>query len=168
MAMPNRQELMDALAAAVRAYQRSTDALDDTVADRLGVNRTDLRCLDWLFDGPLSVGQLAEATGLSSAATTALLDRLEKKGFVRRVRTATDRRKVVVEMTDEGQGLASQLYGPLAARGAAMLERYSDAELSLLRDYLIAARELTDTHCVRLREQPPGPTPRDDPRTPRQ
>ena len=57
---------MSAVGWATQAYQRSADALDDAVA-RLGLNRTDLRCLDWLADGPKSAGQLAEATGLSSA-----------------------------------------------------------------------------------------------------
>ena len=78
-----RQALIAAVGAATQAFQRSTDAFDDAVADRLGLNRTDLRCLDWLFDGPKSAGQLAAATGLSSAATTTLVDRLERRGLVR-------------------------------------------------------------------------------------
>ena len=150
--MSQRQALIDALGRAVNAYQRSTDALDDAVADHLGINRTDLRCLDWLFDGPMSAGQLAEATSLSSAAMTTLLDRLEAKGLVRRVRATTDRRKVLVEMTKRGRQLAADLYGPIAAEGAALLEHLSDAELVLLRDYLVTARALTDRHCARIRK----------------
>lgn len=157
MAMSRRQALIEELGAAVRAYQRSTDALDDVVADRLGINRTDLRCLDWLLDGPLTAGQLAEAVGLSSAATTTLLDRLESKGLVRRVRGTDDRRMVLVEMTETGRRLAGQLYGPLAEEGAAMMERFSEAELALLRDYLTAARELTDRHRARIRQEPIEP-----------
>src|SRR5919197_5711414 len=109
-----RQDLVAAAGMASQAYQRSTHALDDAVAERLGLNRTDLRCLDWLFDGPKSAGQLAAATALSSAATTALLDRLEQRGLVRRVPDPTDRRKVLVEMSEIGQRLTGELYGPLA------------------------------------------------------
>src|ERR1700737_961422 len=79
-----RQGLIAAIGMATQAFQRSTDAFDDVVAQRLGLNRTDLRCLDWLFDGPKTAGQLASATGLSSAATTTLVDRLEHRGLGRR------------------------------------------------------------------------------------
>jgi DNA-binding MarR family transcriptional regulator len=136
---------------ATQAFQRSTDAFDDTVAQRLGLNRTDLRCLDWLFDGPKTAGQLAAATGLTSAATTTLLDRLERRGLVRRVRDATDRRKVLVEMTELGWQQTNAYYIPLAQEGARMLEQYTDAQLTAMRDHLIAATALIDRHRARIR-----------------
>jgi DNA-binding MarR family transcriptional regulator len=148
-----RQALIRAVGSAVQAYQRSTDALDDLAADRLGVNRTDLRCLDWLSDGPMTAGQLTEATGLSSAATTTLLDRLEQKGLVRRLRDAADRRKVLVEMTEQGQRLTGEIYGPLAREGVEMLERYSDDELALVLDVLNASREVTDRHRISIQDR---------------
>src|SRR6266850_2573450 len=93
----DRQARIASLGTALQAYQRSTDAFDDQVARLLKLNRTDLRCLDWLFDGPKTAGQLSEAIGLSSAATTTLLDRLEQRGLIQRVRDAADRRKVLAE-----------------------------------------------------------------------
>jgi DNA-binding MarR family transcriptional regulator len=139
---------------ATQAFQRSSDAFDDAVADRLGLNRTDLRCLDWLFDGPKTAGQLAAATGLSSAATTTLLDRLERRGVLRRVADPADRRKVLVEMTDLGRRLTDEFYGPLAQEGARMLERFSDEQLTAFRDHIVAATELIDRHRARIRGQP--------------
>src|SRR5919198_238814 len=133
-----RQALIAAIGAATQAFQRSTDAFDDAVAQRLALNRTDLRCLDWLFDGPKSAGQLAAATGLSSAATTTLLDRLEQRGLVRRVPDPSDRRKVLVEMSELGRGLTGEIYGPLAQEGARLLERYTDEQLAAMRDQLLA------------------------------
>ena len=124
---------------ATQAFQRASDAFDDVVADRLGLNRTDLRCLDWLFDGPKTAGQLAAATGLSSAATTTLLDRLERRGLVRRVRDAVDRRKVLVEMTEAGRQQTDTFYAPLAQAGARMLERFTDDQLTAMRDQLAPA-----------------------------
>ena len=94
-----RQDLLAAVGRATQTYQRATDGFDDEVGRKLGLNPTDLRCLDWLSEGGMSAGELAEATGLSSAATTTLLDRLERKGFVQRERDSADRRKVIVEMT---------------------------------------------------------------------
>ena len=101
----------------------------------------------------MTAGQLTEATGLSSAATTTLLDRLEGKGLVRRLRDAADRRKVIVEMTELGQRLSGEIYGPLAGAGAEMLEGYSDAELTLILDVLNTSREITDQHRARIQEK---------------
>jgi DNA-binding MarR family transcriptional regulator len=150
----DRQARIASLGTALQAYQRSTDAFDDQVARLLKLNRTDLRCLDWLFAGPQTAGQLAEAIGLSTAATTTLLDRLEQRGLIQRVRDATDRRKVLAEMTDLGYRQTGQFYGPMAAEGAAMLARFSDEELTMLLSCLAATKEVTDRHLARLRQQP--------------
>src|SRR5215207_5479243 len=137
------QALVAEVGRAMQAYQRSTDAFDDAVAARLGLNRTDLRGLDWLFDGPLAVGELGAATGLTSAATTALIDRLEQKGFVARVRDAADRRKVLIEMTAQGRQRVGAFYGPLVREGNQLLARLCDKKLEILRDHLVASRQLT-------------------------
>ncbi len=84
---PTEQQLARALGDAMQRYQRSVQAFDDTVGRRLGLGPADLRCLDWLVDGPKSAGQLSVATGLRPAATTALIDRLAKRGLVRRRRS---------------------------------------------------------------------------------
>jgi DNA-binding MarR family transcriptional regulator len=149
---PRRQALVRAVGAATQAFQRTTDAFDDAVARRLGLNRSDLRCLDWLYDGPKTAGQLAAATGLSSAATTTLLDRLERRGLVRRVRDPADRRKVLAEMTELGWRQTDQYYGPLAEEGARLLEQYTDAQLAAMRDHLLAATALIDRHRGRIRD----------------
>ena len=60
---------------------------------------------------------------------TALIDRLEKRGYVRRKADPEDRRKVMVEATEAARRLADDVYAPLAKAGAAMLEKYSEAEL---------------------------------------
>jgi DNA-binding MarR family transcriptional regulator len=145
-----RQALIADVGSAVQAYQRSTGAFDDVAAGLLGVNRRDLRCLDWLSGGPMTAGQVTEAIGLSSAATTTLLDRLEGKGLVRRLHDPADRRKVLVEMTDLGQRLTGEIYGPLAREGAGMLEGCSDDQLILVREVVDASRQLTDEHRTRI------------------
>ena len=119
----SRQDLVEALGLAVQRYQRSTQAFDDTVGRRLGLGPSDVRCLDWLADGPKTAGQLSKATGLRPAATTTLIDRLVAKGLVERVRNATDRRQVLVQMTEQGQAqtweaLRAVGYGRPAAAGA--------------------------------------------------
>jgi DNA-binding MarR family transcriptional regulator len=145
--------LIAAIGTATQAFQRSTDAFDDAVAQRLQLNRTDLRCLDWLVDGPKTAGQLAAATGLSSAATTTLVDRLERRGLVQRVRDPADRRKVQVALTDLGWRQTGEFYMPLATEGARMLEQYTDDQLQAMRDHLLAATELIDRHRARLQAE---------------
>lgn len=146
----DRQALIASVGAAIRGCQRAADALDDAVATRFGINRTDLRHLDLLLDGPLSAGQLSERSGLSPAAMTALIDRLERKGYVRRVRDRADRRRIFVELTESARETAGALYGPRARDGAALLGGYTDDQLALMRDFLCADRRLTERHHERI------------------
>jgi DNA-binding MarR family transcriptional regulator len=141
-----RQELVDALGLAVQRYQRSTQAFDDTVGRLLGLGPSDVRCLDWLADGPKTAGQLSKASGLRPAATTALIDRLVAKGLVERVPDDIDRRQVLVQMTEEGHARTWELYGPLAMEGRQQLARLRLSDLELMLRQLEAMRELTDRH----------------------
>ena len=89
---------------------------------------------------------LATATGLRPAATTALIDRLEAKGLVERVRDETDRRRVLVRMTEEGMRSTYAMYAPLVEEGQGLFAHHTVAELTAMRDLLDAMRELTDRH----------------------
>ena len=148
-----RQSLIGEIGLAMQAYQRSNAALDDEVGRLLGLNPADLRCLDWLSGGRMSAGHLSRATGLSSAATTSMIDRLEAKGFVRRIRGDADRRQVLVEMTDEGAQKVWNFYGPLVNDGAGLFARFSAAELTAMLGLVASMQELADKHCSRLRER---------------
>ena len=150
-----RQELIGDVGRATQAYQRATDGFDDAVGQLLGLNPTDLRCLDWLTEGPMSAGDLGAATGLSSAATTTLLDRLEKKGFVERTRDTADRRRVVVRLTGQGNDTLLELYGPLGLEGSDLLAAFSDDELVRMRHFLAEATRLVERHLERVRTSDP-------------
>jgi DNA-binding MarR family transcriptional regulator len=147
----DRRALIEAVGAAMRGYQRATDALDDAIAERFGINRTDLRHLDLLYDGPLSAGQLSERSGLSPAAMTTLIDRLERKGYVRRVRDANDRRRVFVELTDMAKKAAWEMYGPVVREGQQLLAEYTDEQLTMMHDFLSADRALSERHHRRIK-----------------
>ena len=144
--MSDRHNLVGELGSAMQRYQRSVQAFDDAVGRQLGLGPADLRCLDWLADGPKSAGVLATATGLRPAATTALIDRLEAKGLVERVRDDTDRRRVLVRMTDEGMRCTYAMYAPLVEEGQGLFAHHTVAELTAMRDLVDAMRELTDRH----------------------
>lgn len=150
----SREELVAAVGAAIQEYQRGMDAIDEAIAARLGVNRTDLRTLDVLFKGPHPAGELAAQVGLSPAAMTTALDRLEKKMLVRRVRDEADRRKVYVEMTDEARRLSWEAIGPLLAEGRHVLETFSDEDLVKFTRFLRASREAGERHIRRIEQLP--------------
>ena len=81
------------------ARRNATDRYDQAVADAIGINRTDMRCLDVIQrEGPVPAGRLADETGLTTGAITTVLDRLERAGFARRTRDPADRRRVLVEL----------------------------------------------------------------------
>jgi DNA-binding MarR family transcriptional regulator len=131
-----KDELIRELISAIRASQTATDMLDHAIADYLGLDRTAYRCLDILEqDGPMTAGQLAERSRLSPGAMTALLDRLEQRGFARRTRDTQDRRRVLVEVTPKLRELAAQLYGAPDA-GADALAQYTNEQLELLIGFL--------------------------------
>jgi DNA-binding MarR family transcriptional regulator len=151
-----RQDLVAEVGSATQAYQRATDGFDDAVGIRLGLNPTDLRCLDWLSEGEMSAGELSAATGLSTAATTTLLDRLEEKGYVQRERDSTDRRKVIAKLTPDGASRLLVLYGPLVSEGARLLARFSERELAMIRDFLADATRVVQEQESRLRSTERG------------
>jgi len=144
--VPSRRQLVADLGTALQRYQRSVQAYDDAVGRALGLGPADLRCLDWLADGPKAAGVLATATGLRPAATTALIDRLEAKGLVERVRDDSDRRRVLVRMTERGMRSTYAMYAPLVEEGADLFVHHTVAELAAMRDLLEAMRALTDRH----------------------
>ena len=148
--MTDRHNLVGALGLAMQRYQRSVQAFDDAVGRQLGLGPADLRCLDWLADGPKTAGQLARATALTPAATTALVDRLARKGLVERYRSDEDRRQVLVRMTDLGVAQTMRFYGPLVEEGQHVFDDLSDRELRLMRGYLETITDLTDRHRDRV------------------
>src|ERR671930_967684 len=138
-----RNELIGRLALAIRASQNVSDAYDEHVAHALGINLTDLRCLDILGQrGPLTAGQLAEAMHLSSGAITTLVDRLERAGYARRVRDTVDRRRVLIELDPEAERRAEVFYKPMMQWTVKMLEAYTDEQIELLVDFMQRGREL--------------------------
>src|SRR5688572_24100423 len=97
MSTDKRQELIKNLNMQVRYVSANSVMFSQAIADAVGIHPSDNECLDYLvMNGPATAGQLATWTGLTTGAITAMLDRLEKAGFVRREPHPDDRRKVVV------------------------------------------------------------------------
>ena len=151
------------LSALVRLYQRDVDRFDQAVADRLGVNRTDLRCLDILTDEGgsgrrLTPKELASKSGMSPSAITTVLDRLERAGYAQRVRDDGNRRQVLVALTPLLAELAEDIFGPVAAAGQAHVASYTDEQIELLLGFFARAHELRAEQIAALRKNSPPPS----------
>jgi DNA-binding MarR family transcriptional regulator len=147
-----REDLLAEVTEELRLSGVTNDIADQVVADYLGLNRTDTRCLDIVerLDG-VSAGRLATEAGLSTGAVTTVLDRLERAGFARRVQDPADRRRVLVELTPAARRELQELYAPLADATLHQLEGYTTDEVSLVRDFMRDNRRLNEAHAERVR-----------------
>lgn len=91
---------LEAIMDAGRRIHEAIDTLDVIISARLGVHRSDLRCLHMLEAGPATAGEVAAHTGLTSGSVTALLDRLEALGYVERRRSDADRRSIEIAILE--------------------------------------------------------------------
>ena len=117
---PQSEDDLRALAADYRRYLASVVLFHLAAADAVGLGATDYQASSILdLDGPMTAGQLASRLGLSTGATTRLIDRMERSGYLRRTRDATDRRRVLVEHTetrpDQLDHILAKVTGPVAA-----------------------------------------------------
>jgi DNA-binding MarR family transcriptional regulator len=108
-------------------------AMHEVVAASLGINVTDLRCLELLQEQPaITPSRLAELAGLTSGAVTGVLDRLEAAGFVRRESDPEDRRRIIVRPATERMADVNAAYEPLV-RAVAQLGATPEAAAHLDR-----------------------------------
>src|SRR5436190_3267507 len=149
-----KTELIGELISEFRIAGNQDSAFDNLAAERLGVNRTDLHCLNAIENaGGLTAGQLAAETGLTSGAVTGVIDRLERAGFARRVSDPDDRRRVKVEVTPKFYGRADKIWGPLAADWESSLaDRFSAEQLERAIEFLRTTNEVGRRHMDRLRK----------------
>jgi DNA-binding MarR family transcriptional regulator len=148
----SREDVLSEVAEELRLSGVTNDIADQVVADFLGLNRTDTRCLDIIerLDG-VSAGRLASEAGLSTGAVTTVLDRLERAGYARRVQDPGDRRRVLVELTPAARRELQALYAPLTDATMRQLEGYTTDEVSLVRDFMRDNRRLNEAHAERVR-----------------
>jgi DNA-binding MarR family transcriptional regulator len=126
-----------ALLLAAREYSTAAVMLHNIVADRFGLSVTELKSLDILQRAEsVTAGAIARHTHLAPASVTSLIDRLERKGYVRRLRDPGDRRRVIVKLTPNLERTIAPLFEGLSRRILARSKTYSAAQAALIRDFL--------------------------------
>ena len=147
-----RAELLEQLAMAGRASSVATVMFHTAVAARQGLSASEEKALDLLErSGPLTAGELARQSGLAPASVTGLINRLEQKGFARRIQNPSDRRSILVEVDVE------RMYArvaPLFANWVCSLEElyagYSDEQLEVILHFLTEAARRQQEATTRL------------------
>jgi DNA-binding MarR family transcriptional regulator len=142
-----REEIIQAIIDKRRAMSTETIMFHQAVADTIGLHITDHKCLDLIrYYGAMPAGRLAELTGLTTAAVTGIIDRLEKAGYVRRANDPKDRRRTIVEPVKNRklERKIEVIFTPFHEKMHKLLSSYSDSELAFLLDVL--TKSLDDLH----------------------
>ncbi|MEW2288479.1 MarR family transcriptional regulator [Streptomyces sp. NPDC047841] len=109
-------------------------------AEAAGLHSSEWYALSLLGrEGSLTSGELATRTGLTTGATTRLIDRLERAGYARRTPDPTDRRRVHVEAVPDALDRVEQVVGPARRRLAEVLAHYTPGQRALIFDYFARA-----------------------------
>jgi DNA-binding MarR family transcriptional regulator len=118
---------------------------------------TDLQVIDVLdSSGPMTAGQLADLTGLTTGAITGMLNRLEDAGLVLRERDPEDGRRVIVQLAQSKDDMreVGSIFSTLAQAWEDMASRYGDEQLAVLLDLLRRSNAISRQEVYRLREAP--------------
>jgi DNA-binding MarR family transcriptional regulator len=141
---PDRARLLKKLWELGRIMSTQTVFLHQAIAQSVGLNATDTKCIDLILRAPggsVTAGWLSDVTGLTTGAITHILDRLEKRQFIARERDTQDRRKVLIRVRPESLEPLSPKYEAIGKAYMSLVERYSDKELQLICGYLEKASE---------------------------
>jgi DNA-binding MarR family transcriptional regulator len=142
----NRGELLNRLRDLGRKISTQTVFLHQAIAQSVGLNATDTKCIDLILSHPhgsVTAGGLSGMTGLTTGAITHILDRLEKRQFVERVRDTRDRRKVFIRVRPESLEPLAPKYEEIGKAFMSLAARYGDQELQLICDYMESASEVS-------------------------
>lgn len=138
-----RERLLDDVETQMRRMTVESERLAHEFAGRHDLHSTDFQALVHVMHAegrgrPLSPGELGQALSLSSGATTAVVDRLERAGHIRRDRDPQDRRKVRLRWAEHGMAVAQDFFGGLLPLRQDVMGAMSDADLRVVRQFLAA------------------------------
>lgn len=154
--MHKRPELEIAALMAARDYSIGSMLFRNTLSRKLSLNLTESLCLTMLaIKGNSTPTQLAHFTGLTTGAATAMLDRLEKRGYIRRKPNPADRRGLIIEIDVRYAELSQELVVGIQKAHRELIGRFSDHELEIVRDFLQGFTENMRIHARIIDEDSP-------------
>ena len=131
------KDQLEPLISLMRGLGTRTVLYQQNVAASLGLYNNDLKSVDILREtGPITAGELSKITGMATGSITALIDRLEKAGYVRRQNDPSDRRRVIIVPEYEYKEEVAGIYRPLHDTMIELMSSYSEEELKVITHYI--------------------------------
>jgi DNA-binding MarR family transcriptional regulator len=148
-----RRELLTKLWDLGRKMSTQTVFLHQAIAQSFGLNATDTKCIDLILTSPtgsVTAGWLADVSGLTTGAITHILDRLEKRAFIERVRDTTDRRKVFIRVRPESLEPLTPKYEAIGKAYIELAKQYPNEQLQLICGYLEKTCEISERELAKM------------------
>jgi DNA-binding MarR family transcriptional regulator len=143
----SRRPLAESVLSELRAVSTAQDRLRQYAAQRFRLNHTDLRALDYIGQaGIISPTELAAALGMSTGATSAVLDRLEAAGYATRQPDPVHRRRTQVRMSPRAAKLSAEIFAQIQRGTIEQAVAYPDEVLVAVAELLSAHRALLDRY----------------------
>jgi DNA-binding MarR family transcriptional regulator len=134
----SRDEIIITLSEELRNNSTGTILFHESIATKLGLNLTDHKCLDIISKHyPITAGQLSKLTKLTTGAITGVLDRLEKEGYIIRVKDPQDKRRVIIHINPEKiEKNILPLFHSFGEELNQILSKYEEKELQTILDFI--------------------------------
>jgi len=148
-----RRELLKRFSDLGRRMSTQTVFLHQAIAQSFGLNATDTKCVDLILSHPVgsvTAGQLSAMTGLTTGAITHILDRLEKRQIIERVRDTRDRRRIFIRVNPQSLEPLIPQYEAIGKAFTDLVDQYSDEELQLICDYMEKASAVANQQLVNI------------------
>lgn len=131
-----QKQLISDLIALIKKETRTATLFVQTVAESSGMHTTDIKCLDFLVEArSATAGDLARVTGLTTGAITAVIDRMEKAGFIKRTADSNDRRKIIIKLLVEHPKHFQVVHSLFANQMPKILSEYKSNEIAIITDW---------------------------------
>ncbi|MFJ7854648.1 MarR family winged helix-turn-helix transcriptional regulator [Peribacillus frigoritolerans] len=137
--------LLESLTHRLQRYGMRSVLFQQNMAQKIGVSHTDLKSAEILNEtGPITAGELSKITGLSTGSVTALINRLEKSGYVKRERDPLDGRRVMIAPIPERQEQIKSHYQSLSMATKELCSSYNEQELILINQFVEDITKIMD------------------------
>jgi len=145
MTKTTKNDLKKRALMAVREYGIHLTLFRNAMSEWAGLNVTDMECLRFLFlKGVATPSELARQTGLTSGATTAMLDRLEKAGLIERRPNPDDRRGTLISPAASAADKAASWFESAREAQDQLISSYSEEDLAIIADVFERFTKLWD------------------------
>ena len=154
MSINQRENMLQIFNEQLRHFSTDTILFHEAVAEQLGLNSTDHKCLDIILENhPMTAGKLSELTGLTTGTITGVIDRLEKSGYVFREKDPEDRRRVIIQVNKEKAEKEIMMYFQSFGQSIqAMFDQYDNEQIKFLIGFVEKNRDILRSETKKLRK----------------